>query len=63
MTQHAHQEMVEEDITLNEVLEAVIAGQILENYPEHRKGPCCLINGATRHGCPLRYVTLCYNEG
>lgn len=56
ITQHAHREMVEEDITLNEVLEAVITGQILENYPEHRRGPCCLINGATRHGRPLHVV-------
>jgi hypothetical protein len=37
--------MVEEDIKLNEVLEAISSGEILENYPEHKRGPCCLVNG------------------
>ena len=47
ITQHAHQEMVEEEISLNELLEAIVNGQVLENYPEHRRGACCLINGTT----------------
>jgi hypothetical protein len=38
ITQHADQEMVEEEIFLNELLEAIAGGQILENYPEHRRG-------------------------
>jgi len=50
ITQHAQQEMAEEDITLDEVLEAISTGQILENYPEHRRGACCLINGVTKKG-------------
>lgn len=57
VTQHAQQEMVEENITLNEVLEAIGSGEILENYPEHRRGACCLINGVTRGGRPLHIVT------
>lgn len=56
VTQHAQQEMVEEDIALAEVSEAIIAGQILENYPEHRRGSCCLLYGITRGGRPLHVV-------
>lgn len=56
VTQHAQQEMVEENIVLNEVLEAIAAGQILENYPEHRRGACCLLNGLTKNGRPLHIV-------
>ena len=56
VTQHAQQEMVEEDITFDEVLEAISTGQILEDYPEHRRGPCCLINGITQNGRPLHIV-------
>ena len=41
LTQHAHQEMVEEEITLDELLEAIVGGQVLENYAEHRRGACC----------------------
>jgi hypothetical protein len=47
ITQHAQQEMVEEDITLGEVIEAISTGTILEDYPQHRRGPCCLISGET----------------
>lgn len=50
ITQHAHQEMVEEDITIDEVLEVISSGQILENYPEHRRGACCLLGGSTNNG-------------
>jgi len=56
ITQHAQQEMTEEDITLDEVLEAIATGQILENYPEHRRGACCLLNGVTKKGRPLHIV-------
>jgi hypothetical protein len=56
ITQHAQQEMVEEGITLDEVLQAIATGQILENYPEHRRGACCLLNGMTRQSRPLHIV-------
>jgi hypothetical protein len=56
ITQHAQQEMAEEGIILNEVLEAIATGQILENYPEHRRGACCLLNGVTKEGRPLHIV-------
>ncbi len=56
VTQHAQQEMAEEDITLDETLQAIATGQILENYPEHRRGACCLLNGTTEHGSPLHIV-------
>jgi hypothetical protein len=56
ITQHAHQEMAEDDISLDELLEALTAGQILENYAEHRRGPCCLLNGVTDSGQPIHIV-------
>ena len=56
ITQHAQQEMAEEDITLDEVLEAIATGQILENYPGHRRGACCLLNGLTKKRRPLHIV-------
>ena len=52
----ADEEMAEEDITLDEVLEAVATGTILENYPEHRRGACCLVGGFTQNGRPLHIV-------
>lgn len=56
ITQHAQQEMVEENIMLDEVLEAVSRGAILEDYPQHRRGPCCLLSGETARSRPLHVV-------
>ena len=56
ITQHAHQEMAEEDITWEEVEQAIASAQLLENYPRHRRGACCLICGYTADGRPLHVV-------
>ncbi|RJP17073.1 MAG: DUF4258 domain-containing protein [Candidatus Abyssobacteria bacterium SURF_5] len=56
VTQHAHQEMVEEEISLNDIYEAVASARIVENYPEHRRGACCLIAGYTSNERPLHVV-------
>jgi hypothetical protein len=56
ITPHAQQEMVEEEITLDEVLQAVAGGHTLENYPEHRRGACCLLNGLTQNSRPPHIV-------
>jgi hypothetical protein len=56
VTQQAQEEMDAEEITLDEVLEAIAVGQILEDYAEHRRGPCCLLYGSTQKGRPLHIV-------
>lgn len=56
VTQHAQQEMVEEAIGLAELLEAIERGEILEDYPEHRRGACCLLSGTAEEGRPLHVV-------
>lgn len=48
--------MVEEDITLSEVLETMSTAVVLEGYPQHRRGPCCLLSGETGDGRPLHVV-------
>ena len=50
VTRHAQQEMVEEDISLDDVLEAISQGTVLEDYAQHRRGACCLVYGQTRAG-------------
>jgi hypothetical protein len=55
-TYHSIEEMEEENIIPNEVIEAIQDGFILENYPEHKRGACCLICGFTRLKRPLHIV-------
>jgi hypothetical protein len=56
VTQHAQREMDAEEITLDEVLVAIIGSQVLEDYPEHLRGPCCLLYGRTLKERPLHIV-------
>jgi len=56
VTLHARDAMRDDAITLDDVLEAIATGQILEDYPEHRRGACCLLGGQTRRGRPVHLV-------
>ena len=56
VTQHAQQEMIEEQISLDDVLEAISQGIVLEDYPQHRRGACCLVYGRTRAGQAVHVV-------
>ncbi len=53
VTEHAHQEMVEERITIQDVYDVLHDAVVVENYPSHKRGPCCLVCGKTALG---RYV-------
>ena len=56
VTAHAQAEMVDENITLDEVFEALGSCRVLENYPEHRRGACCLVSGRSAANRPLHVV-------
>jgi hypothetical protein len=58
MTLHAAVERAEEGILLNDVLEAISAADavVVECYPQHRRGACCLVGGSTRAARPLHVV-------
>lgn len=56
VTQHAQQEMAEEEILLADALTVLRKGRILEHYPDHRRGACCLVCGYTESGRPLHLV-------
>lgn len=56
ITQHASQEMVEEEITLDHLLEALGTSFLLENYAQHLRGACCLLFGVTQDRRPLHIV-------
>ena len=56
ITDHAREEMEEEAIVLAEVQEAIANGHIIENYPDHGRGSCCLLSGITAQRRPLHVV-------
>lgn len=52
-SQHAVDQSILRHITGNEIVEAIEAGKIIEDYPEDKYGPSCLIFGRTVKGRPL----------
>lgn len=59
LTAHASNRAVERDIDSFEIEEAVIAGVVIEDYPDDKYSPSCLILGLTQTGRIL-HVHLCY---
>jgi hypothetical protein len=56
LTLHAHQEMLDENVTVANVREAMSTPEIIENYTEHQRGACCLMLGWTASRRPLHIV-------
>jgi hypothetical protein len=42
---HAQQERLEEDLDVTEIEEALVQGEILEDYPDDPRGGSCLVVG------------------
>ncbi|MBM3135087.1 MAG: DUF4258 domain-containing protein [Chloroflexi bacterium] len=58
-TQHARREMRDDPcgrILEQEVSEAVLTGEIIEDYPDDTPYPSCLVFGRTRPGRPIHVV-------
>lgn len=53
---HGDEVREERGISREEVVEAVLSGEIIEDYPTHHYGPLCLILGWTAAGRPLHVV-------
>ena len=45
LSQHAHEERQAESISIDDIKVAVLSGEIIENYPEDKRGESCLILG------------------
>ena len=56
VTAHAHQEMVEESIVLDDIVCVLRRATVIENYPDHRRGSCCLLYGQNGAGRDLHVV-------
>jgi len=46
---HAVRQMVERNITPEEIAQTVLAGEVIEDYPDDKYGPSCLVCGTTKN--------------
>ncbi len=52
-SKHAVDQSIIRRISVQEVREAVAAADLIEDYPEDKYGPSCLLYGKTKAGRPL----------
>ena len=50
---HAVKRMIEKTVDRHEVEEAILTGEIIEEYPHDKYSPSCLIYGKTQRGREL----------
>ena len=53
LSKHAVDQSVLRQISVQELREVIADGEIIEDYPEDKYGPSCLVLGFTRAGRPL----------
>lgn len=52
-SQHAVDQSIRRRISVQELREAIAVGEVIEDYPDDRYGPSCLIFGTTEAGRPI----------
>ena len=52
-TRHALDQSILRGITVQELREAVEEGKVIEDYPEDKYGPSCLVFGMTKSARPI----------
>src|SRR5215212_9145279 len=52
-SKHAVDQSIVCRVTAREICEAIAAGEIIEDYPDDKYGPSCLLSGRTQAGRPL----------
>jgi hypothetical protein len=52
-SKHAVDQSIVRRFTAQDIREAIAAGEIIEDYPDDKYGPSCLLLGYTRAGRPL----------
>jgi uncharacterized protein DUF4258 len=56
ITDHADEEAHADDLSLDEVFSSIPGGEIIEDYPDDKPFPSCLIFGTTFRGNPIHSV-------
>jgi hypothetical protein len=55
-SKHGDQERQNDNLTIYEIEEALLAGRVLEQYKDFKRGESCLVVGFTKGGKPIHVV-------
>lgn len=53
---HAFEEAEEDRLHISDVFNSVVHGEVIENYPDRKPYPRCLVLGFTGNGIPVHTV-------
>ena len=56
LSDHSEREKQADKITFSEIYESFLSLEIIEKYPEDKRGPSCLVLGFTKEDKPLHFV-------
>ena len=56
VTTHADAEALADSLTFDEIVHSVVHGEVIEDYPQDRPHPSCLIYGHDPNGEPVHSV-------
>ncbi len=56
ISNHGYDELAEDDIMARDVIGGLASATLVEDYPDHRRGPCVLLRQYDREGKPLHAV-------
>ncbi|TDA69731.1 MAG: DUF4258 domain-containing protein [Clostridia bacterium] len=56
MSRHAERERLNDNLTVNDLEDAIASGEVIESYPDDPRGPSCLVCGFTSGGLPAHIV-------
>ncbi len=62
ISDHADEEAEADELTFDEIYYSVLRGEIIEDYPDDKPYPSCLIYGMTFSGDPVHSVWAYNNE-